>query len=90
VVTNPCCGYRVDTLEPLDTDQPNAKPQDGDILVCLNCGAALVWTNNLKNRRHLRLSDLESLSRLDRFLLDKAQKLITKRGWLPREEKRKS
>jgi len=91
---NPCCGYVTDMTESLDHimgEGPDTLPNAGDLIVCLNCGAVLVIIDPKTNRsRPVRRQDIEALSTKERRDLSSAQKYIRKRGWIPREAKRRS
>jgi len=91
---NPCCGYCVDAAETLESvlgEQPNPWPRTGDLTLCLNCGAILVFIDPITNQTRLALpKDGQTLSGKRRRMLVRAQKYIRRRGWIPRERERLS
>jgi len=88
----PCCGYSVDqsdSLEALiDPSKGNSVPKEGDLTICLNCGALLTFTA-LGNTRPSLQGDLKSLSLQESIDIARAQHLIRARGWIPTEARRR-
>jgi len=89
---NPCCGHVTDAssdIEDLDLDKM-AMPDVGDIAVCLNCGAILVYIDPERNvTRYAHRIEIETLPRATRHKLSVMQKFIHKRGWIPREARKR-
>ena len=83
---NPCCGYITDASDSL----PNFKtetPSMGDIAVCLNCGAILVYKDGLRNITQLaRPEDLKALDLAQCRYIARAQRYIRARGIFKRRD----
>jgi hypothetical protein len=79
-----CCGYPVDAGESFATMlgemELDPDPHAGDIGICLNCGAYLVYLDDANNCRFAQLLDLNLLSDKRRRQLKKARKYVQKRG----------
>jgi hypothetical protein len=87
---NPCCGHVTDSSSELHRLDKTELPDVGDIAVCINCGALLVYTEPQRNvTRHARRIEIETLPRETKYILSKAQKFIRKRGWIPKDAKRR-
>jgi hypothetical protein len=65
-------------------------PDTGDIAICINCGAILVYSEPQRNvTRYARRIEIETLPREARHKLSLAQKFIHKRGWIQRDAARR-
>lgn len=73
----PGCDYKIDSATP--TDEEKRKPNPGDLVICLNCGAYLKFADDMA------LQDLTTVewSRLDdetKIILNRTSKAIRERG----------
>jgi predicted transcriptional regulator len=65
-------------------------PDAGDIAICINCGAILVYSDPQRNvTRYARRIEIETLPREAKQKLSVAQQFIRKRGWIPRDADRR-
>lgn len=79
----PTCAYRFDAATSAD-DKP-VSPQPGDLSICLNCGEALVFGEDLR----YTIATQETITRLDnptRSLLARAQ-TVARQFAIERKEK---
>lgn len=77
---NPCCGYVIDTAGQFPTCAETI-PNDGDFVLCLNCGAILVFVDANRNvKRIARLKDLQEMTHQQMKMVYAAQRYIRKRG----------
>jgi hypothetical protein len=82
---NICCGYPTDSGESLSSlmeeeEEETVNPRVGDLAVCLNCGAFLVYMNEQNDMRFARALDLADLSPENLKRFKKARKFIRQRG----------
>ena len=79
-----CCGYPTDAGESFSTMlgevELDPEPHAGDVAICLNCGAYLVYLDEENNSRLAELLDLKLISDKRRLQLRKAKKYIRRRG----------
>lgn len=79
--TNPCCGYPITGADSLDPADPNARtPEPGDIHICLNCGTALTYTEDVSRSRITTPADYNDCTARDLRLVELAQRYIRARG----------
>jgi hypothetical protein len=65
-------------------------PNTGDIAICINCGAILVYSDPKQNvTRYAHRIEIETLPREAKHKLSKMQKFIRKRGWIPQDAARR-
>jgi hypothetical protein len=80
---NICCGYPTDTGESFGSilgEEEDPNPNAGDIAICLNCGAYLVYRDEENGTRLANLQDLIGLSDKRRNQLKKTRRYIRGRG----------
>ena len=79
-----CCGYPTDTGESFGTMlgeiELDPDPHTGDVGLCLNCGAYLVYLDEENTKRLAELRDLLGISDKRRKQLKKAKRYIRNRG----------
>ena len=46
----PFCGHRLDSAMAADPANPDAKPDPGDVTICISCAQILVFTDDLTLR----------------------------------------
>jgi len=77
---NVCCGYvtnAADSLPNFETVDPNK----GDLGICLNCGALLVYIDGKRNITQLAgRQDIELLNSAQRKYIGRAQRYVRARG----------
>jgi hypothetical protein len=87
---NPCCGHVTNASSEFGRLDKLELPDMGDIAICFNCGAILVYSDPQRNvTRYARRIEVETLPRELRHKLSRAQKFIRKRGWIPRDAARR-
>jgi hypothetical protein len=87
---NPCCGHVTDSATEFWRMAELELPDTGDIAICINCGAILVYSNPHRNvTRYARRIEIETLPRKIRHKLSAAQQFIRQRGWIPRDAHRR-
>ena len=80
---NICCGYPTDSGENITSllgEEAAVNPRVGDLAVCLNCGAFLVYMNERNDMRFAQVRDLAELSPENLKRFKKARKFIRGRG----------
>jgi hypothetical protein len=80
---NICCGYPTDSGENITSllEEGEAfNPRVGDLAVCLNCGAFLVYMSERNTMRFAQVRDLAELSAENLKRFKKARKFIRQRG----------
>jgi hypothetical protein len=80
---NICCGYPTNSGEnfsSLTEEEETVNPRVGDLAVCLNCGAFLVYMNEQNTMRFAQARDLAGLDPADLKRFKKARKFIRQRG----------
>jgi len=75
---NACCGFETDVGE--SQGEPGAQPRRGDIAICLNCGAWLVYRNSENDTKLARAREIYGLEPRDMELLVELRKFIRARG----------
>lgn len=74
----PKCGYLMEATTPLDG---GALPKDGDVSICLNCGAILIFTAELKMRAATDQEVAEIMrDKQTASMIQRAQSYIRRRG----------
>lgn len=73
---NACCGYETEVGE--SQGEPGAQPRRGDIAICLNCGAWLVYRNS--ETKLARAREIYGLEPGDMERLVEMRKFIRARG----------
>jgi hypothetical protein len=68
----PTCAVELDCATPAEVD---ATPRDGDLTVCMYCGAVLIFTAELR-QRPATPAELDSLPPKTRSLVDKVRAAI--------------
>jgi hypothetical protein len=87
---NPCCGHVTDSSSELHRLDKVELPNTGDIAICINCGAILIYSDPERNvTRYARRIEIETLPREIRHKLSVAQQFIRKRGWIPQDADRR-
>jgi hypothetical protein len=85
---NPCCGYVTDSSADTESFEQEA-PDVGDLSVCLNCGALLVYTDPKRNvMRYASRLEAVTLPREFKRKIARMQQYVRKRGIIPRERQR--
>ena len=79
----PDCGYAMDAASPV-SGNADEEPRPGDLSVCLDCGAVLVFTNELG----MRVATLREMNEAPPNLL-RVVRIIVQRGRLTRDVTRK-
>jgi hypothetical protein len=69
----PCCGHDFDCTASLETDTPTLGP--GDVAVCIRCGVALRFNEDMTVRR-LSAAEWLRLSRLEQRALSDATAMV--------------
>jgi hypothetical protein len=80
---NPCCGYLTDASDEIKDDvlKELAMPDPGDVALCLNCGALLVYKDGPRNiTRICGNRELARVTKKDRRTLARLQRYIRVRG----------
>jgi hypothetical protein len=80
---NPCCGYLTDASDEIIDDEIKEleKPRPGDVALCLNCGAVLVYKDGPRNITRLCGNrELARVTKKDRRILAKLQRYVRARG----------
>jgi hypothetical protein len=80
---NPCCGYLTDASDEIDDDvlKRFTTPNPGDVALCLNCGAVLVYKDGPRNiTRMCGNRELARVTKKDRRTLAELQRYIRARG----------
>jgi hypothetical protein len=87
---NPCCGHITDASSEISRMDKFELPDVGDIAICINCGAILVYSDPKQNvTRYASRVEIETLPRETKHKLSVAQTFIRKRGWIPRDAARR-
>jgi hypothetical protein len=87
---NPCCGHVTDASSEVGRMDELQLPDAGDIAICINCGAILLYIDPKQNvTRYARRIEIETLPREAKHKLSEMQKFIRKRGWIPRDAERR-
>lgn len=76
----PYCGYKMDTSKGAMDD--TARPEPGDISVCLSCGEAGIF-NEAMAMRQMTEAERASIPKEQRLLLAKSKLYCVLRGPLP-------
>lgn len=74
----PCCGYLVDAYQGLS--DPSAEPAQGDLSVCINCGALLLFTDDDYGVRQFTPAEFEQLPFRAQSAYQEMRRFILKRG----------
>jgi hypothetical protein len=80
---NPCCGYPTDASDEIEDNvlKRFTTPDPGDVALCLNCGAVLVYKDGPRNiTRMCGNRDLARVTKKDRRTLADLQRYIRERG----------
>lgn len=87
---NPCCGYVTDASSDLEKLEEMEVAAAGDYVICINCGALMVYTDPRRNRmRYASRIEVERIPRELRQKVGRVQRHIQRRGWVSREARRR-